>query len=223
MARFSGLKSRFSTIMENFRMAKAGRPTLPWEMLGIFLGVGVVIAAPLSFFMNWPTGVILGVPAGAIAALFWFSRVAMRSAYKSIEGQPGAAAAVIESMRGNWTVTPAVAVTRNQDLVSRVVGRCGIILVGEGAPSRVVPLLATERKKTARWLPEIPIYEMQVGTEEGQIRISRLQKEMGKLPKNLRPAESNDIRRRLEALSQRQSAIPLPKGPLPRQSRASRG
>ena len=109
--------------------------------------------------------------------------------------------------------------TRNQDLVSRVVGRCGVILVGEGAPSRVVALLATERKKTARWLPDIPIYEMQVGTEEGQIRISRLQKEMGKLPKNLRPAESNDIRRRLDALSQRQNAIPLPKGPMPRQSR----
>ena len=219
MARFSGIKSRFSTILENFRMAKSGRPTIGWEMAGIFLVVGAVVATPLSIFLNWPTGVILGVPAGAIAALFWFSRVAMRSAYKSIEGQPGAAAAVIESMRGNWSVTPAVAVTRNQDLVSRVVGRCGVILVGEGAPSRVVALLATERKKTARWLPDIPIYEMQVGTEEGQIRISRLQKEMGKLPKNLRPAESNDIRRRLDALSQRQNAIPLPKGPMPRQSR----
>jgi hypothetical protein len=219
MARFSGLKSRFSTILENFRMAKSGRPTIGWEMAGIFLVVGAIVATPLSIFLNWPTGVILGVPAGAIAALFWFSRVAMRSAYKSIEGQPGAAAAVIESMRGNWSVTPAVAVTRNQDLVSRVVGRCGVFLVGDGAPSRVVALLATERKKTARWLPDIPIYEMQVGTEEGQIRISRLQKEMGKLPKNLRPAESNDIRRRLDALSQRQNAIPLPKGPMPRQSR----
>jgi hypothetical protein len=223
MARFSGIKSRFSTIAENFRMAKAGRPTLPWEMAGIFLAVGAILAAPLSIFLNWPTGIIVGIPAGAIAAMFWFSRVAMKSAYKSIEGQPGAAAAVIESMRGNWTITPAVAVTRNQDLVSRVVGRCGVILVGEGAPSRVVALLATERKKTARWLPDIPIYEMQVGTEEGQIRISRLQKEMGKMPKNLRPSEATDIRRRLDALSQRQSAIPLPKGPLPRQSRSSRG
>jgi hypothetical protein len=223
MARLSGLKSRFSTIRENYRMAKSGRPTLGWEMAGIFLVVGAVVATPLSIFVNWPTGVALGIPSGIIAAMFWFSRVAMKSAYKSVEGQPGAAAAVIESMRGNWTVTPAVAVTRNQDLVSRVVGRCGVILVGEGAPSRVVALLATERKKTARWLPDIPIYEMQVGTEEGQIRISRLQKEMSKLPKNIRPSEATDIRRRLEALSQRQSAIPLPKGPLPRQSRASRG
>jgi len=223
MARLSGIKSRFSTIAENFRMAKSGRPTLAWEMAGIFLAVGAILAAPLWIFINWPTGIIVGIPAGAIAAMFWFSRVAMKSAYKSIEGQPGAAAAVIESMRGNWTITPAVAVTRNQDLVSRVVGRCGVILVGEGAPSRVVALLATERKKTARWLPDIPIYEMQVGTEEGQIRISRLQKEMGKMPKNLRPAEATDIRRRLDALSQRQSAIPLPKCPLPRQSRSSRG
>lgn len=223
MARFSGFTSRFSTIMENFRMAQKARPTLGWEMLGILLVLAAVIAVPISIFVNWPTGLLVGLPAGAIAAMYWFSRQAMRSAYKSIEGQPGAAAAVIESMRGNWTVTPAVAVTRNQDLVSRVVGRAGVVLIGEGSPSRVVPLLATERKKTARWLPEVPIYEMQVGVEEGQIRIAKMQKELGKLPKNLRPAEATEIRRRLDALSQRQSAIPLPKGPMPRPGKQMRG
>ena len=124
--------------------------------------------------------------------------------------------AVIQQMRGNWTITPAVAVTRNQDLVSRVVGRPGVILVGEGPSQRIAHLLANERKKTARWLPEIPIYEIQVGVEPEQISVSRVQRELTRLPKSLRPAEVNDVRRRLDAFSKKDSPVPIPKGPLPK-------
>ena len=64
--------------------------------------------------------------------------------------QPGAAAAVIQSFRGGkWPITPAVAANRSQDLVHRVVGKPGVILVSEGPANRVVPMLATERKRTA--------------------------------------------------------------------------
>ena len=61
---------------------------------------------------------------------------------------------MIESLRGKWAVTPAVAVSRNEDMVSRVIGKPGVILVSEGAPSRVGHMLANERKKTSmgrRW------------------------------------------------------------------------
>ena len=44
-------------------------------------------------------------------------------------------------------VKPAVAFTRNQDLVHRVISRAGIVLVGEGNPSRVKQLLNTEKTK----------------------------------------------------------------------------
>ena len=177
---------------------------------------------PVGFFFNWPTAILIALPSGLLASTYWFSRRAMRAAYKQIEGQPGAAAAVIQSLRGGWSVTPAIAVTRNQDMVSRVVGKPGVILIGEGVPSRVAPLLANERKKTARWVAEIPIYEIQVGEESGQIGLMKLQAALKKLPKSLRGGEVTEVRRRLEALGNAQSAMPIPKGPMPTSARQVR-
>ena len=61
-----------------------------------------------------------------------FGRRATEAMYAQVEGRPGAAAAVLQGMRGDWRVTPAVGFTRNQDLVHRVIGRPGVVLVGEG-------------------------------------------------------------------------------------------
>jgi hypothetical protein len=36
-----------------------------------------------------------------------------------VEGQLGAAAAILNNMRGDWRVTPAIGFTRDQDLVHR--------------------------------------------------------------------------------------------------------
>jgi hypothetical protein len=147
----------------------------------------------------------------------------MKAAYTQIEGQPGAAAAVIESQRGsNWLVTPAVAVSKSQDIITRVVGKPGVILVSEGPSSRVVPMLATERKRTARWLPDVPIYEIQVGGEDGQVALAKLQTALNKLPRNLRGGEITEIRRRLDALGNAANSMPIPKGPMPTSSRQVR-
>ena len=210
------LRERLSALRQNYAMTRKAYPWVGLEMLGLFVVVTAVVAVPVGLLWNWITGLLIAVPLGLLAAVAWFSRRAMKAAYASIEGQPGAAAAVIQSLRGNWSVTPAVAVTKNSDIVSRAVGRCGVVLVSEGPSARVQHLLANERKKTARWLPEIPIFEIQVGTETGQVRVAALQKELNRLPKALRPAEVNDVRRRLEALSKRESPVPLPKGPLPK-------
>jgi len=212
----SKIRGYLSSLRENFKLTRKVHRWVGLEMLVIFVGVTALIAVPVAFFLNWLTGLLIGLPVGLLAMTFWFSRRAMNAAYSQIEGQAGAAVAVIQQMRGNWTITPAVAVTRNQDLVSRVVGRPGVILVGEGPSQRIAHLLANERKKTARWLPEIPIYEIQVGVEPEQISVSRVQRELTRLPKSLRPAEVNDVRRRLDAFSKKDSPVPIPKGPLPK-------
>ena len=135
----------------------------------------------------------------------------MRAAYAQIDGQPGAAAAVIQSLRGgNWLVTPAVSVNKNQDIITRVVGKPGVVLVSEGPSSRVVPLLANERKRTARWLPEVPIYEIQVGNDEGQVPLKN-SRSLNKLPRNLRGGEITEIRRRLDALGNAARRCPSPR------------
>ena len=216
------IRNSFKAIGQNWSMTQAVFRFLWAEVLGVFLGVVALIAVPVAIFVNWLTAILIALPLALLAATFWFSRRAMRAAYSRIEGQPGAAAAVIESLRGKWAVTPAVAISRNQDMVSRVVGKPGVILVSEGPASRVAHLLASERKKTARWVPDIPIYEIQVGDDEGQVSLGKIQKTLSKLPKNLRGSEVTEVRRRLEALGNVQQNMPIPKGPMPTSPRQVR-
>ena len=159
-----------------------------------------------------PLGVLLGV----LVATILFGRFAQSAQYAAIEGQPGAAAAVLENMRGNWTVTPAVAANWYLDVVHRAVGRPGVILVGEGSPNRLASLLAAEKKRVARVAYEVPIIEFQVGSGEGQIPISKLQRKIMRLPRQLKPAAVSDINHRLKAL---QPSMQAPKGPIPKNIR----
>ena len=145
-----------------------------------------------------------------------FGRFAQSAQYAAVEGQPGAAAAVLQSMRGGWTVTPAVSANRNMDVVHRAVGKPGVILVGEGAPTRLGSLLAAEKKRISRVAYDVPIYDIQVGNEEGQIPIRRLQRKVMRLPRNLKPPEVSELNYRLKALPQ---SLQAPKGPLPKSGR----
>jgi hypothetical protein len=158
----------------------------------------------------------LGVLLGLAAAMLLFGRFAQSAQYSAIEGQPGAAAAVLKSMRGNWTVTEAVTANRNMDMVHRAVGRPGVILVGEGSPSGVASLLAAEKKRVGRVAYEVPVFDFQIGDGEGQVRISKLQRKVMRLPRNLKPAAVSDLNHRLKAL---QPALQAPKGPMPRNVR----
>lgn len=158
----------------------------------------------------------LGVLLGLVAVMVLFSRFAQAAQYKAIDGQPGAAAAVLQQMRGDWRVTPAVNGNRNLDIVHRTVGRPGVVLVGEGDPTRVAALIAAERKRTARVAFEVPIFEFQVGDGEGQIPIGKLQGKIMRLPRNLKAPAVSDLNHRLKAL---QPTLAMPKGPLPRNAR----
>jgi hypothetical protein len=178
-------------------------------ILAVLVVVGLLTGlAPLLI----PLGVLLGLLVGIIL----FGRFAQAAQYAAIEGQPGAAAAVLENMRGNWTVTPAITANRNMDVVHRTVGRPGVILVGEGSPARLASLMAAEKKRVARVAYEVPIFEFQVGNEEGQVPLSKLQRKIMRLPRNLKPAAVSDINHRLKAL---QPSLQAPKGPIPKNIR----
>ena len=217
------IRSTVTSLASNWAMTQKVYRWLPLEVAGFFFGTVILIALPLWKFFNWPTALLLAIPSGLLAATFWFSRRAMRAAYRQIDGQPGAAAAVIQSIRGNnWAVTPGVAVNKNQDILTRVVGRPGVVLISEGPSNRVVVMLANERKKTARWAPDVPIYEIQVGNDEGQVPLLKLQSQLNKLPRNLRGGEITDLRRRLDALGNAANSMPIPKGPMPTSTRQAR-
>jgi hypothetical protein len=169
-----------------------------------------VLVGPLALFI--PLGVLLGV----LVTVVLFGRFAQSAQYSAIEGQPGAAAAVLQNMRGSWTVTPAIAANRNMDVIHRSVGRPGVILVGEGSPNGLASLMKAEKQRVARVAHEVPIFEYQIGTGEGQVPISKLQRKIMRLPRNLKPAAVSDINHRLKAL---QPTLQAPKGPMPKNVR----
>jgi hypothetical protein len=190
------------------------------KAMPIVIGSGVatlVILVVVGLLTNFAAFLIpLGVLLGVLVSMILFGRFAQSTQYSAIEGQPGAAAAVLENMRGSWTVTPAVSANRNMDVVHRAVGKPGVILVGEGSPSRLAGLLAAEKKRVSRVAYEVPIIEFQVGTEEGQVPISKLQRKIMRLPRQLKPEAISDLNHRLKAL---QPTLQAPKGPIPRSAR----
>jgi hypothetical protein len=191
-----------------------------WLMLGaglgvfaLFLGIGFLVGHPVYLGL-------IGLPLGWLAFLVVFGRRAERAAYTQVEGQVGAAAAVLNALRRGWTVTPAVAITKNQDAVHRVVGRPGVVLIGEGSPSRVPNLLAAEKRRTARFVGEAPVYDVIVGDGDGQVPLRKLNRHVQKLPRNLKPGQVTQLNHRLRALTT--TNVPIPKGPLPKNARLPR-
>jgi len=178
-------------------------------------GLGTLVILVIVGLVTGLAGLLipLGVLLGVLVAVILFGRFAQSAQYSAIEGQPGAAAAVLENMRGSWTVTPAIAANRNMDVVHRAVGKPGVILVGEGSPARLASLLAAEKKRVARVAYEVPITEFQVGKEEGQVPISKLQRKIMRLPRKLKPDAISDINHRLKAL---QPSLQAPKMPRPK-------
>jgi hypothetical protein len=143
-----------------------------------------------------------------------FSRRAQRSMFTQAEGQPGAAGWMLQQqLRGDWRLTQAVAGTTQLDAVHRLVGRPGVVLVGEGAQHRVRGLIALEKKKVSRMTGDTPIYDVIVGTGDGELRLAKLNRYLVKLPNNLSKQEVGALDKRLSALGG--SRAQLPQGPLP--------
>jgi Domain of unknown function (DUF4191) len=218
----SKMGDRFRTIRDNYRLAKEHDPQLRWVLLGILaIGIAAIVALILALG-NPVTWIIIGLSVILVVESIVFSRRAMRAAYRSIEGTPGAAVAVVQNMsKAGWAITPAVAANKAQDLVHRAVGRPGVVLIGEGTSPGLSTLLATERKRTARFIGEMPITEITIGNETGQVAIAQLDKYLRKMPKVLSPGESVSLRKKLDALAA--APLPMPKGPMPKSGRMPRG
>jgi hypothetical protein len=118
-------------------------------------------------------------------------------------------------------MTPAIAMTRNQDFVHRVVGRPGVVLVAEGSGARPRELLIAELRKVKRVAGDVPVYDIVVGDGPGQVPLKRLQVHMMKLPRNLKGKEVNAMEARLKAMGS--MAMAMPKGPMPRGGKVPRG
>jgi hypothetical protein len=215
-------QGRAAQVRAAYTMTRKVDPLVGWVTAAAgFLTLAVVVA--IGFLIGHPFYLgVIGLMLGVLAATVVFGKRAEKAAFSQVDGQPGAAAAALNMLRRGWSVTPAVAVTRNQDIVHRAVGRPGVVLVGEGtSTTRVSALIATEKKKVARFVPDVPIYDLQAGNEAGQIPLRKLNKHLMKLPRNLKPHQVTEVNQRLKALGTMN--LPIPKGPMPRNARMPRG
>lgn len=213
----SKFRQRLGQLGAAFTATRKADPKFLPLLLAVGLGTllpvlagGVLLGRPLI-------GALFAVLLAVLAGMIVFGRRVQRVQFDAIEGQPGAAAAVLQAMRGGWRVTPAVAFTRKQDFVHVAVGRPGVVLVGEGTPARVSSLLKQERRRVSRAVGDTPVHDVSVGTRDGQVPLPRLQTHLAKLPRALKRGEVDELDKRLAALHDQ--GMPIPKGPLPRNLR----
>ncbi len=214
-------REKWAQVKLAFSMTRKADPKMLPLVISVFvislvvmIGIGVVSGHPVYL-------TVFGLPFSALAAAVVFGRRVQRTAYSQVEGQLGAAAAVLQNMRGNWRVTPAVQFNKEQDLVHRVIGRPGVVLVGEGNPNRLRGLVANEKRALSRLVGDTPIYDVTIGDADGQVSLRGLEKHFAKLPRNIKPAVVNALDKRLKAMRAASGAMPLPKGPMP--TRVPRG
>ncbi len=203
---------RFQTFRDAYAVTKQVKPWISIALIAAFLvtwaiGIGIGIGIGQPVYLGF-----VFLPIALLAAMLLFTRQAGSAAYVSIEGQIGAGASVLMAIRKGWTTTPAVAVSRNQDMVHRSVGRAGIVISGEGSDS-VRQMMSDERKKAERFAPGVPVIEILIGNEENRTPIKKLQKEMRRLPKKLTAHQMREVRARLKAVGG--MSMPIPKGPMP--------
>jgi hypothetical protein len=212
-------QSQLAVVKDAYRLVKKDSPFAIFWCLVVFaliLTFGVII----GYNLNHPIYAgFLSAPIAFLAAFFLFTRYANTAAFSSIEGQIGAGASVLMSIKRGFITTPAVNVNRNQDMVHRVSGKAGIILVGEGGFG-VKSLIQDERRKMERFLSGVPVTEIIVGEGPGEISIRKLQKHLKKLPKKLSTAQLREMRARVKSVGGLN--IPLPKGPMPTNIRMPR-
>ncbi len=198
--------------------AKQDKWFVPLLMAAVLIPLAIaIVLVLLDFGWTWiPLGILVAL-FGALIVLNLRSNAAMMNA---AEGQPGAAAQIVENMRGDWRVRPAASSTTQFDMVHIVIGRPGVILLGEGQTQRVRGLMGQEKRRLSKVIGSAPIYDYMIGQGEGELSVRKLRSTVMKLPRNLTGKDVNALDKRLGALMARPQ---MPKGAIPKSMRPSKG
>lgn len=205
-------------------------PWAPWVMLAIVV-VGTGLGVLIGFFVP-PVAVwsiilwgVTGVMFGLLAAMMTLTRLSTKAMYKKIDGMPGAAGHVLSTSLGRrWVASdqPVGVNPRTQDAVYRVIGRGGVVIVGEGSAGRLTRLINDERVKVQRVASGVPVTVLHIGHGEGDVPISQLSKTIKALPKKVDRTTMAAVVKRVDSVSQSVTSLPIPKGIDPTKARAPR-
>lgn len=195
-------------------------------LLGFLIAVGAGLLLGFIFNSGNIWGILLwgltGVTSGLLVAMIIMSKRAERNAYMRIEGQPGAAGAVLDSqIRRSWRATPMpVAINgKTKDAVYRMVGPAGVVLIAEGRGARLGQMLDDEARKVQRVAPGVTTHKLTLSVDDSGVRLHALLKTVYKLKKTMTRTEVSAVANRLSSLGSN-SALPIPKGIDPMKVRA---
>lgn len=207
---------QISQMMSVYKMtAQQDKTSLLWSGLASALTIGVfVVFAAFSFpgnVLNLVIFTVLGVTFGLLVFMIIMGRKAQRAAYSRISGQLGAVGAVLSNLRRGWRSSemPVAVNARSQDAVYRAIGPAGVVLVGEGARSRVKIMFEDERKKLSRIAPGAQVVFVYVTNDDDATKLPDLPKTLYKMKKSLNRSEISIVSKRVESLGMN---IPIPKG-----------
>ncbi|HEV7962798.1 MAG TPA: DUF4191 domain-containing protein [Actinoplanes sp.] len=198
--------------------AKQDKWFIPLLMAAVLIPLALTVLVVL-LGLGW-TWIPIGVLVALFAALIVLNLRSNAAMMNAAEGQPGAAAQIVENMRGDWRVRPAASSTTQFDMVHVVIGRPGVILLGEGQPQRVRGLIGQEKRRLTKVIGNAPLYDYVIGKGEGELSVRKLRSTVMKLPRNLTGKDVNALDKRLGALMARPQ---MPKGAIPKSMRPTKG
>jgi hypothetical protein len=186
----------------------------PMLLIGFLISDGSALTLGLWIFT--------AILSALLTAMIIMSRRAERAAFKQIEGQLGAVGAVLDSSikRGWRTSSQPVAINpRSREAIYRMIGKPGVVLIGEGVTARVKQMLDDEARKIGRTAPGVSVHKIQVTTDDSGVRLHNMLKTVYKLKNTLTKAEVTAVANRLDSLGMQ---LPIPKGIDPMNFRAPR-
>jgi len=219
----------FAQFGEQVRFLREADPkALP---IGILFGIGVfaLISVGGSFLGNFgflPIVIwtIVGIATAYLGCLLVLTRRANSAIFKKYESEPGRISITVGTLtrrtyKGNNQ--PVAINPKTRDMVFRIVGPAGVILMGEGAKTSTKALLEEERRKVQRVASGVTVH-MFYSSQDGEgIPLGELHKKVNKLKRTLNRSEIQAVQNRLSALDTR-FGLPIPKGIDPTKMRASR-
>ncbi len=210
-------------LREAWKMTYESDKKLPFYVFGAWAAtilVGLILGAVLVNVTGmkswWVWGPVFGLVLGMSAAMWVFTGRMKKATYVKYEGQPGAGEVALSMLnKKKYTYTAAIAFNRSQDVIHRVVGPCGLVLIGDGQSARTKQLLNNERRRHAAAGYNVDVQTIMIGDGDGEVPLNQLAKHIQKMPKTLDKLQIEDLNSRLKALDAVKQRLPIPKGPMP--------
>jgi len=207
---------RFSQIWQIWKLtAETDKTAVPLAIAG---GIGAIAVAVIFGFIGGGSTLglivwsVLGLVAGAVTFSAILSRRAERVAFARIEGQPGAVGAILGTvLKRGWSGSeePVAVNAKSQDLVYRLSGRGGIVIIAEGHRSSVSRLVEEEKRRLSMVAAGVPTTVLWVCNDEHSVTLRQIAPTVFKLKRTVKAAELGEINKRLSTM---RLNVPVPKG-----------